>query len=551
MKRPLPGWTVLVALLLTGCGERSPEPAAEVGLEPVGADAWFELVPTESGLDFVHQRAAVERFWFPEIMSGGAAWLDYDGDGDLDAYLVQGGDLGGDGGDGNRLYRNDGDGRFVDVTAVAAVGDRGYGMGAVVGDLDNDGDPDLYVTNLGPDTLYRNDGDGSFTPVLLPDDRVAWGTSGAAWDYDLDGDLDLYIVNYVSWSPETETDCYGVGGSRDYCHPSRYQAPAADTLLRNDGGLSFTDVSDELGLLGTFGNGLGVALVELTGAPRLDVYVANDGMPNQLWTVQGDRLGDVAVARGCSVNGLGVAEAGMGVAQGDVDGDGRLDLLLTHLARETNTLYLNRDGVCEDVTATSGLAAASLPRTGFGTALADFDHDGALDLWVSNGRVGREEIGSSGDPFAEPDQLFRGLGGARFEELPPAVSGVGRAPDNSRGAAFGDFDADGDTDALVVENGGPARLYRNRATTGGWMQLQLVTAAGSTAVGARATVSAGGSTLTHRVQPAYSYCSSNDPRVHFGLGDAASVAEVRIRTVDGGELSLLDLPAERLYRIGI
>jgi hypothetical protein len=535
-----------LAALLTACSEPEPEPSATV---EANVDAWFESVPEAAGIDFTHVRAVEPRFWFPEIMSGGGAWLDYDGDGDLDAYLVQGGDLEGRGEHGNRLYRNDGEGGFVDVTEVAGVGDRGYGMGAVVGDLDADGDADLYVTNVGPNTLYRNDGNGSFTRVPGGDAaHDSWGVSGAAVDYDRDGDLDLYVVNYVTWSPEIETDCYGVGGSRDYCHPSRYQAPASDTLLRNDGNMRFTDVSEETGLLTNFGNGLGVAVVDITEGSAPDIYVANDGMPNQLWIWSGSRFGDEAVPRGCAVNALGVSEAGMGVAHGDVDGDGRLDLVLTHLARETNTLYLNREGTCEDVTATAGLGAPSLPFTGFGTALADFDHDGEIDLWVSNGRVGREDIGTEGDPFAEPDHLYRGLGGTRFELLSASVSGVGRTIDNSRGAAFGDYDYDGDVDALVIENGGAARLHRNRAAGGGWLQLGVLFE-GSHALGARVEIEADGSRRAGVVQRAYSYGASHDPRVHFGLGTAERVEELHVRTVDGGSLTLHDLPGSRSYRL--
>ena len=252
---------------------------------------------------------------------------------------------------------------------------------------------------------------------------------------------------------------------------------------------------------------------------------------------------------GCSVNGQGVSEAGMGVAQGDVDGDGRTDLLLTHLARESNTLYLDRGGLCEDVTAAAGLGAPSLPYTGFGTALADFDNDGELDLWVSNGRVGREDIGTEGDPFAEPDHVYRGLGGSRFELLGASRSGVGRSPDNSRGTAFGDYDNDGDIDALVVENGGRARLYRNRGSDGSWIQLRATTRAGGDILGAQVVTRSNGRERSARAQRAYSYCSSHDPRVHFGLGSEQTLQELRLKSVGGKTLLLRSLPAERLYRV--
>ncbi len=541
------------ALALAGCVERAEEGPAAAGRDVDRTASWFEPVAEEESPDFVHVRGEAGLFWFPEIMSGGGGWFDYDGDGDLDLYLVQGGDLGSPrGGLSNRLYRNDGSGRFVDVTRAAGVGDTSYGMGLVVGDFDGDGDLDLYVTNLGRNVMLGNRGDGTFRRIETGVDDSAWSTSGAALDYDRDGDLDLFVVNYVSWSPEIEMECYGPGGVRDYCHPSRYQAPAADLLLRNEGGLRFTDVSEEMGLLRVFGNGLGIAVSDWDGDLRPDVYVANDGMPNQLWVESGDGLfEDHAVGSGCAVNGLGVAEAGMGVALGDADGDGALDLFVTHLARETNTLYLNRSGFCEDATAYAGLGAPSLRHTGFGTGFADFDHDGRPDLWVSNGRVGREDLATDGDPFAEPDQVYRATGGGRFELLPPERSGVGERADNSRGAAFGDYDNDGDIDVLVVNNNGPERLYRNRGSAGTWVELDLTSGFEPAAIGARVGVRTADSVQWRLVGRSASYCSSNDPRAHFGLGRAARLDEVSVFWPDGRRQSFRDLPAAKIYRLGL
>ncbi len=536
-----------MAVLIGGLAAIAPAAAA--------AGPSFEDVSGALGIDFVHVRAAEARFWFPEIMSGGAAWLDYDSDGDLDLYLVQGGELGGGGreGPGNRLYRNDGGRAFIDVTERAGVGDTGYGMGAAVGDADGDGAVDLYVTNVGANVLFLNNRDGTFRRAEAGAEDEGWGTSAAFVDVDRDGDLDLFVVNYVAWSPANEIECFS-GGVRDYCHPNRYQAPQADRLFRNRGDGNFDDVSAAAGISRAFGNGLGVAPLDFDQDGLPDLYVANDGMPNQLWINQGGgRFVDRAVETGCAVSMTGTAEAGMGVAVGDVDSDGRDDLLLTHLRQETNTLYLNRGGFCEDATARLGLAAPSINRTGFGAGLADFDHDGHLDLFVANGRVGVAQAPLvEGDPFAEPNQLFRGEGGGRFREMPPAAAGS--LIENSRAAAFGDYDGDGDLDVAIVNNGGRARLLRNASSSGGssgnsWVRFRLVDRSGADALGARVVIEAGGRSQQRRVESAYSYCAGNEAVAHFGLGEATAVDSVRVTWPDGGELRLRRLPAGRTHTL--
>jgi len=550
----------LLGLLLAACtvepptSRTGPPPAAET--LPAEASSgtsnlWFDDVAQAVGVDFVHVRALSVRLWFPEIMSGGGGFLDYDGDGDLDLYLVQGGELAPSPGEhhreerppeqlpGNRLYANQGDGTFVDVTAEAGVGDRGYGMGLAVGDVDGDGDEDLYITNVGPDVLYRNDGDGTFTDITaeagLGD--AGWGTSAAFVDIDSDGDLDLYVVRYVQWAPEREIECYAGGNERDYCQPGNYRAPAPDLLYRNDslpgeggvgasgGVVHFTDISEAAGLRAAFGNGLGVAPGDFDGDGRLDLYVANDGDPNQLWMNRGNGGGgvhfeDEALLAGCALNMDGAAEAGMGVVAVDVDNDGDLDLFATHLRDETNTLYLNDGGLFSDATAEMGLAAASIPYTGFGVGFADFDSDGALDLYVANGRVGRSLAPlDPADPFAEPDQVLRGAeGGGRFEEVLTALDRGEGSLRTGRAVALGDYDDDGDVDILVVSNGGRPRLLRNRVGDGRpWVGFALRDVRGGDALGARVSIESGGRQQWRQVTRSGGYLASHDPRVQFGL----------------------------------
>jgi enediyne biosynthesis protein E4 len=498
------------------------------------AEAWFQDVSARSGLDFHHVRARTVHYWLPEIMSGGAAWLDYDGDGDLDLYLVQGGDVTGNLPDRprNRLYRNRGDGTFEDVTTAAGVGDQSYGMGCAVGDYDNDGDLDLYVTNVGPNVLYRNEGNGTFTDVTKTAGvgYNGWGTSAAFADYDNDGNLDLYVANYIDWSPEREISCYTGGKERDYCHPLNYNAPAVDVLYHNSGDGTFHDVTEHAGISKAKGNGLGVVHGDFNQDGRLDFFVANDSDPNQLWINNGDgTFVDQALMTGCAVNRIGMAEAGMGVIAFDLENDADLDLFVTHLRDEANIVFQNDHGLFEDITAKTGLGPPSYPYTGFGTAAADFNNDGELDIYVVNGRVSKVLKALAEDPFAEPNLLFRGLGNGRFEQYSLKDGTSEPLIENSRAAAFGDYDNDGDVDIVIVNNGGRVRLLQNRVgAKGHWIMFRVVNRYGWDAVGAKLCITAAGVKQWHQVQTAYSYLASNDPRVHFGLGHADAVDDVTV-----------------------
>ena len=524
-----------------------------------GKDVWFRENAREKGLDFVHVRALEQRFWFPEIMGGGVAMLDYDQDGWLDLYLVQSGDLAEPSPEhADRLYRNQGDGTFRFVERSGAE-DPGYGMGCACADADGDGKTDLFVTNVGPNTLYRNrHGEGSeavFEDVTAAAGvgDPAWGTSAAFFDADADGDLDLFVTNYVRWSREIEIDCRSPYDEPDYCAPNNYDAPTRDLVYRNEGDGRFRDVSEAAGLSAAFGNGLGVVTGDLDDDGRIDVYVANDMMPNQLWINQGNwSFADRALYAGCAVNKNGASEAGMGVAAVDVEGDADLDVFITHLRNETNTLFVNRGGIFADRTGEADLGLASLPYTGFGTDVADFDHDGLLDVFVANGAVTRNRVRfDPDDPYAEPILLQRGVAGGALGISFVDVPGGGCDPPsigNGRGAAFGDLDNDGDLEVVVVDNGARVRLLENLcAALGHWIQLSVLEKSGADALGARVVIEAGGKTYRRDVQSDGSYCAASDPRVHVGLGANAEPLTARVRWVDGVEERFGPLETDRFH----
>jgi enediyne biosynthesis protein E4 len=518
--------------------------------------AWFREVSTDVGVAFRQRSGPERRFWFPEIVSGGACLFDYDADGYLDIYFVQSGDLDPSASDrvGNQLYRNKGNGQFENVTEKTGTGDTGYGVGCTCADFDSDGDVDLYVTNVGANVLYRNEGNGTFVDATVSADvgDVAWGASAAFLDYDSDGDLDLYVVNYINWSIEREIECSESSGTRVYCSPNNYTAPAPDTLYRNNGDGTFTDVSSASGIRTIFGNGLGIACADYDRDGRIDIYVANDGMPNQLWMNKGNgRFVDDAVLAGCAVNNGGTSEAGMGVTAVDIENDGDWDLFLSHLRNESNTFYLNGGTWFEDRTAEIGLAAPSIEFTGFGLGFADFNHDGKLDLYIANGRVIRDSHRyNQDDIYAEPNLLFSGVSDLRTDEILPRGGVSPPLFHTSRAAAFGDIDNDGDIDIVVVNKDAPAYVLENIASTAGHaIMFKVIDRSGGHALHADVTIQTGSTVRRSRVQRAYSYCASNDPRVHFGLGSAQRVDRVAVRWPDGIEESFGPFDADALHTI--
>ncbi len=544
-------WAAL--LLLGACNTENPAPPLQLGASAPGSPVTILKDISEAvGLDFVHVNGMSGQKYFVEMTGAGGALFDYDNDGDLDVYLVQGHPIGAatDPSDQtvyqDRLYRNDlvetGVLHFTDVTEASRLKATGYGMGVAVGDVNNDGYVDLYVTNWGANQLWRNNGDGTFTDVTrqsgVEDPR--WSISAAFLDFDRDGWLDLVVVNYVAYRLENEHPCFATrSGRRDYCGPQSYESEP-DRLLRNRGDGTFEDVTLRMGMARTYGAGLGVVVADFNQDGWPDIYVANDGMENQMWINQaGGRFENQAVVSGTALNMQGAPEASMGVVAADFDSDGDEDLFVTHLNGETNTLYTNLgQGLFEDRSRRAGLGQASWPYTAFGTGAFDYDLDGWLDLFIANGEV--RIIPAQADqrealPLNQPNQLFHNLGDGRFEEVKDWGGDHTDRAEVSRGVAFGDVDNDGDTDVLLFNNNGPARLLRNEVGQGAsWLGLRLVDEAGRDVLGARAALlRADGTTLWRRSHTDGSYCAAHDPRVRFGLGQNPTYEQIQIVWPDG------------------
>ncbi len=545
-----PGF-VIVCLFVASCGELAPpsrDPSASAQTTPAPAPPprpLFDDVATATGLVFVHATGATGRRYLPEIMGSGVGVFDVDNDGDLDVFAVQGGTLDATGDRStaaHRLFRNrlaeDGELAFDDVTEAAGIATDGYGMGVATGDIDNDGDVDLLITQVGDNRLFVNAGDGTFVPGTLPPVEPRWTTSASFADLDGDGLLDLAWTNYVAFSTALEKDCRGAGGEPDYCHPTAYRAQA-DRVLKNLGGGRFEDVTATSGIGTAYGPGLGILAADFDADGDPDVFVANDGDANQLWRNDGAfRLTDTGLMSGTAFNADGKAEASMGVAAGDIDGDGDLDLVMTHLVKETNTLYLNDGrGNFFDATLTSGLAQSSLPFTGFGTAWIDVDNDGRLDLYVANGAVARQRQSTNPlYPYDQRDQLFLATGSARFVEVSADAAPALRASTVSRGVAAGDIDNDGDVDLVVSDNNGRLRLLLNRVGQDAhWLSVRLRgTTSNRDAIGARvALIRPDGSRAWRHVHRDGSYLSAHDVRVHFGLGSNPDVDAVEVSWPSG------------------
>jgi hypothetical protein len=512
----------------------------------------FTDITAAAGIDFVHVNGASGRKYLVETMGSGAVFFDYDGDGDPDLYLVNGGALPGfvaakpvQG----ALYRNDGHGGFTDVTRESGLAHEGYGMGAAAGDYDNDGDEDLYVTHYGRNRLFRNNVNGTFTDVTAEAGvgKSSWGTSAAWSDLDADGDLDLFVTNYVNWSLDNDPKCWQRGVAtpvRAYCLPDNFRG-LPDEIYRTRGDGTFEAVGKEAGVALQTGRGLGVVALDenVDGLP--DLYVANDMVPNFLFrNLGGMRFAEVGVELGVAYDGNGNALAGMGVDAGDYDRDGDLDLYVVNFQDEPDSLYRRDDnGFFTEVSARAGLAQPSMETLSFGTAFADLDNDSFPDLVVANGQLESLTAGSS---QAQRKQLFRNLGQGRFEEVRPLGKGFDRVG-VGRGLAVADIDNDGDLDLLFTNCGDHPDLLRNDTPSGNALRLLLIgTRANRDAVGARVLVDLGDARPVFEVKAGSSYLSQNERIVHVGLGKRRRVEGVRIRWPGAGEESLGPLAAGQL-----
>jgi hypothetical protein len=514
----------------------------------------FTDVAARANLRFVHDRGSTPEHHLPEMMGSGLAWLDYDNDGRMDLYVVQSGPFppGANPSARDRLFRNDGDGTFTDVTEKAGLRDTAYGMGAVAADYDNDGFVDLFVTNYGGNILYRNNGDGTFTDVTRKAGVAGprWGTSAAWGDIDGDGDLDLFVCQYADDRKDKDLFCGDpVTGVRDYCPPIVYPNTVS-VLYRNNGDGTFTDITREAGLGSALGKGLGVLFVDVDLDGRPDIYVANDQVMNFLFrNLGGGRFEDITVISGTGFGLEGNPEGSMGVDAGDVDGDGLPDIVVANFEAENNDYYRNLGaGLFEDLSVTSGFGPPALNYVKFGLNLLDVDDDGDLDAFVANGHV-YERPRRQGATEAQRAQLFWNDGAGRFREgeCGPAFEKayVGR------GSAVADYDNDGDPDVAVSSSSGPLRLLRNDGAHGNWLGVQLKgRQSNRQGIGARLTAETpSGRRMTRFVEAGSSYLSSSDPRVLFGLGAEKTVRRLTIYWPSGAVQTLENLPAGRYLTV--
>ena len=529
---------------------------------------WFEEVTAQSGLNFTHDAGTLGRFFMPETVGSGAALFDYDNDGRLDIYLIQNG--GPKSASVNRLFHQGADGKFSDVSAGSGLDVAGYGMGVAIGDINNDGQPDVLVTEYGGVRLFLNQGGGHFIDITKQAgvDNPQWATSAAFFDYDRDGWLDLVVVNYIDYLASEK--CFDRAGQPEYCGPnsrpgtvSRLFHNLGRAASANADAVRFEDVTVQSGLGDLPGPGLGVVCADFDGDRWPDILVANDAKPNCLWINQHDgTFRNEAGRRGIAYNAMGGADANMGIAAGDVDGDGLLDIFITHLTEENNALWKQGPrGLFQESTAVAGLANTAWRGTGFGTVFADFDQDGFSDLAIVNGRVRRgnqtggmaqqiiPELGPHWSAYGDRCQLFANTGHGTFRDVSPENRPFCGTPIVGRGLACGDIDGDGAMDLLVTAVASPARLYRNVAPRRGhWLMVRAIDPAqgGRDAYGAEVSVQAGGHRQVAWINPGYSYVCSNDPRAHFGLGQAARVESLTVLWPDGKQESFPGAAADQI-----
>lgn len=535
-------------------------PASSPAADPAPFDPIvFELVEG-NGIDFVTNSSRTDHRHQPETMVSGVALFDYDNDGFLDVYVVNGAEMTSldktDPKFWNRLYHNEGDGTFEDVTEKAGVKGHGYDLGVAAGDYDADGDQDLFVAGLRESVLFRNEGDGTFVDVSAeagfnkPDPKYGtlWAVAAGFVDYDNDSDLDLFVSNYCVWNPETEPLC-GPRGLNDYCHPNNYEG-LPNSLYRNEGDGTFTDVSEASGVRKIIGKGMGLGIADYDEDGWMDVFVANDTEPNYLFRNQGDgTFEEIGFMAGVAYPETGKALSGMGADAGDIDNDGKIDIFHTALSSETMPVFLNQgDNMFLEITARAGVSALTLSRSGWSNAITDFNNDGLKDLFVVGGDVMDPE-GEFKERVPQTNLVMANLGGLKFQDANPgAGEEFSTRKAVHRGGAFGDLDNDGRVDAIVTDLYGPIEVWRNVSPTPhNWLMLHLVgTQSNRDAIGAVVAVKTPTKTLHNHVKTAVGYGGASDPRVHFGLGADDSVTSVEIRWPSGTVQTLTDVAVNQV-----
>jgi hypothetical protein len=522
----------------------------------------FVEVADKVGITLMNMHGGEAKDYILEANGNGAAFFDYDNDGDVDALIVNGSTLENykKGGDPMvALYRND-NGRFTDVTRQARLTKNGWGMGVCAADYDNDGDTDVYITAFGPNVLFRNEGNGTFSDVTtaarVGDSR--WGTGCAFGDYNRDGDVDLYVANYMAFDEKTvrprgSNDLCRYMGADVFCGPIGLPGEP-DVLYRNNGNGTFADVTERAGIRDPNYYGFGVLFSDFDNDGWPDIYVANDSNPNLLFHNKKDgTFSEVGLLSGSALNEAGRAQSGMGVAAGDYDRNGFLDIFVTNFARDTNTLYKNIGNMFFiDTTVAAGLGEISLPYLGWGANLADFDNDGLLDIFVANGHVYPQvDKLNVGQKYLQRKELYRNLGNGKFEEIARNASADFLTGKSARGSPVADYDNDGDLDVLVVNLNNRPSLYRNdNGNRNHWIGFRLEgTRSNRDAIGARIEIEAGGLKQVSEVRSGESYLSHNDFRIHFGLGAATAIDRGRIRWPNGNTQELGGFEVDRFVTI--
>jgi hypothetical protein len=541
---------VLGAPALLALGAKAFPPATSPGFR-------FADVTSAAGINFRHNNGAFGGKFLPETLGSGCAFLDYDSDGWQDILLVNSMDWPGHSRQRStlKLYRNNRNGTFTDVTRAAGLDIEMYGMGVAVADYNNDGFPDILISCVGQNRLFKNTGKGTFVDVTNASGlgkRQAFSTSAIWFDYDGDGWLDLFVCNYVKWSPEHDVFCSLDGKHKSYCTPEAFLGQTC-WLFHNRGNGTFEDVTAHSGIFDSSSKSLGVAMLDYDEDGWPDLLVANDTQPNKLYRNQRNgTFKDVAVDAGIAFSGEGKARAGMGVDVGDFDNSGRDGIAITNFDNEMIGLYRSDGkGNFSDIAVQSGVGLPSKTTLGFGCALGDYDLDGSLDLVAVNGHIDDTVRNVRNVGYAQPPQLFLNTGGAKFTEIGAQLGGGFSSPKVGRGLALGDFDRDGDLDLLMTTNNGPAYLFRNDQTAGNHsIRFHLIgTKSNRDAIGARVKIFAAGTMQSRTVKSGSTYLSQSELPVTFGLGKQDQIDQLIIHWPSGESEEFKNLPAGNLYQV--